>query len=172
MPLKKTIQMCSVCKSRTISGKQKVREVKYIKKAKIEHVNSDDWKFGNIFNFGKYRDTETYIIDENLRPISNPDVGNSGYLSIPFSITKNNKNAYELYSKYLFGGTIDLRPDDKFLVKKYGTALPKHWKITVVFLDGDGPELIWIKTDESHDFNFNETSLESMIEVVNSSIKI
>lgn len=101
----------------------------------ISEINPKTWKYGNIFNFGDYRDTQSVIVGPDLIPIMNPDLSGSGYLSIPYEITQHITNAVELYSQYVEGGSIDVRPDDKYIIEKYGVAMPSTWKITLFFAD-------------------------------------
>jgi len=98
----------------------------------------DDILFGDYVQFSTTRANDLYIVDKKKHFIKNPDWDKNGSLTIPCSITKHIKNAYEVYSLM----PQDERPtylclsnkDD--LVKKQLGSVNKNAKILWNFSDG------------------------------------
>ena len=122
-----------------------------------DHVKK--YNYGDLVAFSDYRDTETCIIGKEGNLIPNPDYSGSGYLTIPYEITKYLDNAVEKYSN-VDASYIDLRHDDKFILENINTKSCKisekwGWKLTwscndylfVKFPNGTG-----------HDFHVPNTS--------------
>lgn len=76
------------------------------------------YQFGDILRFSEYRDIETYFVGKNGELIPNPDNHGSGYLSIPFEITKYLEDALKKYPDDIEYYYIALRHDDEFLKNK------------------------------------------------------
>tara|TARA_B100001093_G_C26838345_1_gene1019405 strand:- start:2245 stop:3003 length:759 start_codon:yes stop_codon:yes gene_type:complete len=110
------------------------------------------YNFGDLVAFSDYRDTDTYIIGKEGELVRNPDYSDSGYLTIPYEITKYLDNAVEKYSN-VEAMYIDLRYDDKFILENINTKSCKilekwKWELTwnynnnlyVKFPNGKGHE--------------------------------
>ena len=98
-----------------------------------KHVTN--YNFGDLVAFSEYRETGTYIIGKDGSLIENPDYSASGYLTIPYEITKYLYDAVNKY-KNIAPMFIDLRPDDKFIKDNINTTSSKikgewNWKLTL-----------------------------------------
>ena len=115
----------------------------------------EDYNFGDLVVTSDFRDTGTYIIGKDGRLVGNPDYSNSGYLTIPYEITKYLNNAIKKYGGYPISH-IDLRYDDKFILENINTndcKVPKNWKYT---LSGD-VLIVKFPNGKEHGFNFEKT---------------
>lgn len=95
-----------------------------------------DYNFGDLVAFSDYRDTQTFFIGKEGKLIYNPDYSCSGYLTVPYEITKYLDNAVKKY-KDLNPSDIDLRYDDKFVLENINTKSCKilktwNWKRTFI----------------------------------------
>lgn len=99
-------------------------------------------KFGDIIAMKNYRDTGTIFVGIDNKVVHNPDYSCSGYLSIPLEITQWLFDAYWYYKKIFLDKNqpcvnIDLKPDDQWIISKFGKALPEDWKITLWYNWGE-----------------------------------
>ena len=58
---------------------------------KVKKINS--YNYGDLVSLSTYRDTGTMFIGKNGNLVGNPDYTSSGYLTVPYEITKYLKNA-------------------------------------------------------------------------------
>lgn len=105
-----------------------------------EELNRDtipkEWnvKFGDIIALKNYRDTGTIFVGIDKKVVGNPDYSASGYLSIPLEITQLLFDAWWYYKKIFLNKeqprvSIDLKPDDQWIIGKFGKEFPADWKI-------------------------------------------
>lgn len=94
-------------------------------------LNVSDCNFGDLIALSDFRDTRTYIIGKEGKIISNPDYSGSGYLTIPYEITRYLNDAVSKYYNVL-PSYIDLRYNDKFLVKNFG-HFKKSWNFKYTY---------------------------------------
>jgi len=148
-------------------------DIKKIKNISDLSNHVTEYNYGDLVAFSDYRDTCTCIIGKKGKLISNPDNSGSGYLSIPFSITKYLKDAVSMYGHQdLCVNDIDLRFNDKFILENINTKKCKilkkwNWKIA------------WCQTElfvkfpngKSNSFNIKETNSEKILEWFKSSEK-
>lgn len=120
----------------------------------------ENYNYGDLIALSDYRDTETYIIGKEGKLIPNPDYSGSGYLSIPYEITKHLTDAVTKYKDVDFGlSDIDLRYDDKFIKDNINTTSTKilekwNWELSL-----NGNFLcITFPNGTRHGFNVEETS--------------
>lgn len=125
-----------------------------------------DWnvKFGDIIAMNDYRDTRTIFIGIDNKVIKNPDYSCSGYLSIPLEITKWLFDAYWYYKKIFLNKeqpcvSIDLKPDDQWVINKFGKALPEEWKIRLWYNWGEFEHIAIEFTENDSDNRFFDMSV-------------
>lgn len=120
----------------------------------------ENYNYGDLIALSDYRDTGTYIIGKEGKLIPNPDYSASGYLTIPYEITKHLTNAVDKYKDVDFNlSHIDLRYDDKFIKDNINTTSSKilekwNWKLT---LKGNYLGVVF-PNGTSNGFNVEETS--------------
>ena len=96
-----------------------IDDVQKISKRKIK------WNFGDLVSFSSYRDTWTYIIGKEGKLVSN-NYGGSGYLTIPYEISKYLDNVMFKYKNMDSLEFIDIRNDDKWIQEHFGILDPKN----------------------------------------------
>ena len=87
--------------------------------------------FGDMLFLDSYRDSGTIIIGKNQELVHNPDYSGSGYLSIPYKITRFFRDATYKYKSIEYN-SIDLRYDDKWVIDNLNTenfSIPDNWRI-------------------------------------------
>lgn len=120
-------------------------------------------KFGDVIAMKDYRDTGTIFVGVNHQVVHNPDYSDSGYLSIPLDITKWLFDAYWYYKKIFLDKnqprvSIDLKPDDQWIISKFGKALPESWKIRLWYSWGEFEDIsIKFNDNVEQSFGWNVT---------------
>ncbi|CAF2934969.1 unnamed protein product [Rotaria sp. Silwood2] len=132
-----------------------------------------DWdvSFGDVLNWSKGRPTEAYFVMEDRTLLKNPDRSGSGYLTIPFIITKNTRNALLKY-EYVINGigkdyvsTIEMHPDDVFIVKNWGPISNDMRSHYVEFIYDPLEEFLYVNipyTSKSKEFKLGSTTMKDI----------
>jgi hypothetical protein len=118
---------------------------KYIKlhhNADVNEVPSiKEWNIGDVMALSDYRQTHTFIIGPDYKPIMNPDLSGSGYLSIPLIVTKLFDNPITHYDQIIKDDdtssiSLVVLPNCSFIKEKYGRSFPEDWSIILWYSDG------------------------------------
>ncbi|CAF4810755.1 unnamed protein product [Rotaria sp. Silwood1] len=133
----------------------------------------DNWdvSFGDVLNWSKGRPTEAYFVMEDRTLLKNPDRTGSGYLTIPFIITKNTRNALLKY-EYVINGigkdyvsTVEMHPDDVFIVKNWGQVPSEMHSRNVEFIYDPLEEFLYVNipyTSKSKEFKLGSTTMKDI----------
>ncbi|CAF3490216.1 unnamed protein product [Rotaria sp. Silwood1] len=133
----------------------------------------DNWdvSFGDVLNWSKGRPTEAYFVMEDRTLLKNPDRTGSGYLTIPFIITKNTRNALLKY-EYVINGigkdyvsTVEMHPDDVFIVKHWGQVPSEMHSRNVEFIYDPLEEFLYVNipyTSKSKEFKLGSTTMKDI----------
>ncbi|CAF1435892.1 unnamed protein product [Rotaria sordida] len=130
-----------------------------------------DVSFGDVLNWSKGRPTDAYFVMENRTLLKNPDRTGSGYLTIPFIMTKDTRNALLKY-EYVINGigkdyvsTVEMRPDDVFIVKNWGQVPNEMQSRNVEFIYDPLEEFLYVNipyTSKSKEFKLGSTTMKDI----------
>ena len=99
-----------------------IDKIKSMKDLKKYNLYDGPYEFGDIVRLSEYRDTETFFVGEKGELIGNPDNSGSGYLTVPFEITKHFDDAIKKFEiDYLEINDIELKYNDKLILDKINT---------------------------------------------------
>lgn len=131
-----------------------------------------EYQYGDLISFDDYRDVGTFIIGKNGNLIPNEDKSGSGYLSIPYEITKHLDDAVSLYSDIPVRD-ISIRYDDKIILNNINTPNCKileewNWEFTwfpgsihIIFSNGENEFFNIKNTDTQQILDWYQTKLLS-----------
>jgi len=131
-----------------------------------------EYQYGDLISFDDYRDVGTCIIGKNGNLIHNEDKSASGYLSIPYEITKHLDDAVSLYSD-IHVRDISIRYDDKIILNNINTPNCKileewNWEITwfpgsihIIFPNGENEFFNIKNTDTQQILDWYQTKILS-----------
>ncbi|CAF3804404.1 unnamed protein product [Adineta steineri] len=130
-----------------------------------------DVSFGDVLNWSKGRPTEAYFVMENRTLLKNPDRTGSGYLTIPFIVTRNTRNALMKYEYVIQGigkdyvSTVEMHPDDIFIQKNWGSVPAEMHSRNVEFIYDPLEEFLYVNiphTSKSKEFKLGSTTMKDI----------
>ncbi|CAF0882343.1 unnamed protein product [Adineta ricciae] len=132
-----------------------------------------DWdvSFGDVLNWSKGRPTEAYFVMADRTLLKNPDRSGSGYLTIPFVVTKDTRNALLKY-EYVINGigkdyvsTVEMHPDDIFIQKNCGAVPAEMHSRNVEFIYDPLEEFLYVHiphTSKRKEFKLGSTTMKDI----------
>ncbi|CAF1338231.1 unnamed protein product [Adineta ricciae] len=132
-----------------------------------------DWdvSFGDVLNWSQGRPTEAFFVLQDRTLLKNPDRSGSGYLTIPFAITKNSRNALLRYEYVIesvgknYVTTIELHPEDVFIKKNWGDVPSEILSRNVEFIYDPLEEFLYVNipnTKKSKEFKLGSTTMKDI----------
>jgi hypothetical protein len=115
-----------------------------------------DYNFGDVIELYHHKGAPTHIIGKEGNLVRNPDYSGAGYFTVPYEITQYLDNATEKYKNICYRD-IDLRHDDKFLIKNVG-KIPKSWNFKFTYTD-ENELIINFPNNTHHIFNLKDLTL-------------
>ncbi|CAF1153031.1 unnamed protein product [Rotaria sordida] len=132
-----------------------------------------DWdvSFGDVLNWSKDRPTEVYFVLEDRTLLKNPDRSGSGYLTIPFNVTRNIRNALLKYQHVIerIGknniSTIEMHPEDIFIKENWGEVPHEILSSNVQFSYDPTEEFLYVNLphiSKSKAFKLGSTTMNNI----------